>query len=183
MTAADLPGYDLVHVGNNLVNSFEKMNLTAGTETNSGSGASGVGVQLEKIVAVTVRDGVLFMGVKWEGLPTVEFVNVNTISHKWPLKLIEYYESHLVILENPQNGVQRLEQKDIDEFIESIRRNTMEEYGMPTEIVDALISNQNLFIVVRWVKGNMLGCIPAPIAHKIFPNMLISFYESRIIWN
>jgi Chromo shadow domain len=182
MSPATLTQDDFVHRGDNLVNFFDGLSLEAGTSNCSSNRAIGLDPQLEEIVAVTVRDGDLFVGVKWEGSWTVEFVNVKSISQKWPIKLLKYYESHLVFLEKQDSTCRPLEQTDIDAFVAVMRPNTIQKFGKPTEILDIVISNQIMFIVVRWVEENTLGCIPAHIVHRKFPNMLISFYEARFIW-
>jgi Chromo shadow domain len=182
MSYPNLQQYDSVDAGNNLLNSFDGLSLEAGTRNCSSHLRAGFDRVLESILAITIRDGALFVGVKWEGSSTIEFVSVKWIAEKWPIKLLKYYESHLVFLENEKNTCGPVTQADVDAFVAVMRRNTIEKYGIPTEIVDFLVSNRTLFIVVRWVERQTLGCIPAHIAYRKFPKMLISFYDSNVIW-
>lgn len=182
MSYPNLHQHDSVDASNKLLNSFDGLSLEAGTRNCSSHLLPGFDRVLESILAITVRDGALFVGVKWEGSSSIEFVSVKSIGEKWPIKLLKYYESHLVFLENEKNTCGPVTQADVEAFVALMRPNTIEKYGIPTEIVDFLVSNGTLFIVVRWVERQTLGCIPAHIAYRKFPKMLISFYDSNVIW-
>lgn len=122
------------------------------------------------------------MGLKWKGEAVAEFIDVREIATKWPLVLIKFYESNLVIMERDRDNVELVEEKDLDHFVEASKQHVPEEHGVPKEIVAAVKSKGKVFLIVRWEGIESLGSVEAAVAHRLFPQQLISFYESRIVW-
>lgn len=146
-------------------------------------GAPGLSkAQVERIVAITMKNGILIMGVKFKGQRYAEFLTVNEIAAKWPRKLIEYFESKMIFLDNQVQCVDGIEQTGIDDFVERKTQERLGSYGTPKEILDAVTTRGKLFIVVKWENVDEVACVPAEVAHEAFPLLLISFYASRITW-
>lgn len=149
---------------------------------NSSVNGSSSALDAEKIVAVTFRNGVPYMAVKWKGSQTADFVDVREIRAKWPLVLIAFYEANLVISQKDGDDRRLVEESDLDSFVERCQNNFPVQYTTPKAILASVKSKGELFLAVTWDGIDTVSCIPAPLAHHWFPELLISFYESKIVW-
>lgn len=156
----------------------EHVAITPSNETNGAS----IGLEAEKIVAVTMKNEVPYMAVKWKGIPRAEFVDVHEIRKRWPHVLIAFYEANLVLTQKENDG-RLVDENEIDHFVENGQKIFPETYTTPKEILASVMSKGELFIILTWNDGvETASCVPARIAHQFFPEMLISFYESKVVW-
>jgi hypothetical protein len=154
------------------------MRITGGHDGGMMTGTDVSEKEAEKIVAVSVWQGAVFMSVKLKGMEVAEFVKVEDVRARWPQLLIDFYEAHLIW---PSKDVEDAD--GVIEFACAGYQNRVGMFRLPDEILGAVKSSGHLFLVVRWEGLDRLGCIPAAMAHHELTDMLISFYESRIVWN